>query len=207
VAGELRVDRLVRPGTQLGGPLDADNEVDVTKPSPVGEHRLVDDVPTRAHRGRRLLGRALNALEPATRLDLDDVQAAGMKMLEKAALVLEALTRRQRDRTIAIARRPCGISAHDLALQPHQPRTRHEGREIRRGENQPVSEELHGVYVGTNARESETPCTCSSSTNPENPTTAYSRWAERRCAPTNGEFCGTAGEPASPSIAGRKIGR
>ena len=88
-ARELRVERLVAPGAEIGRLLDAEQEVGEPAPAAIREDALEDDVDAVSHRLDRLGLR----LVPAAQLELDlaDVPELRAQRLRVGALVLVAL--------------------------------------------------------------------------------------------------------------------
>ena len=112
---ELRVRDFVGPRAEPARLLDLAQEIRAAVPALAAERRLIDHVRTRAHRGQRLLDRAVVRL----RIDLDDLPAAGRaQVLEVRLLVLDAaLAQQHPDRIVPerLVRAAFGVSAIELA--------------------------------------------------------------------------------------------
>ena len=144
-AGELGVGDLVAVLAELGGAVDAKEEVGVAAQPLAQEGRLVDHLGADAH---RLLGAGGGLEQGGMRAvalgDPDDLPAVGLQRGEVAILVLVALAGQQ----LGV----CPSLRHDLQVTP-RPRQVQRGQvragevvvEIARGEDQVVVEELHGL--------------------------------------------------------------
>jgi len=86
---ELRVPGLVGEGAEVGGLLDANEEVGDPAPAARGEDALVDDLDARAERLLRALRRGRETL--LAEADLDDLAPLLEQGREKRRLVLLAL--------------------------------------------------------------------------------------------------------------------
>ena len=91
-ASELRVPRLVSPRTERGQLGNSNEEVSDSAPRVVLEHRLVDDVHARTHRG---LGRVRCSGPVVALRDLDNRFPLRAEPLEPRALVVHALAPQQ----------------------------------------------------------------------------------------------------------------
>ena len=142
VPRELRVERLVAPRAEVGGRVDAEEEVGDAAPAVADERRLVDDLDAGAH---RLLGLARAAL-PVDGLagEIDDLPALVPQPLEVGLLVLVALAEDQLG-LVVLERRRDELAARDLERKGREVLAGEVGRHVGRRQRERSVAELHRV--------------------------------------------------------------
>ena len=143
-AGELGVGDLVAVGAEVGGPIDAEEEVGVAAQPVAEEGRLVDDVGTGAQGLLGLDGGGLQSGAGAVigKRDLDDLPALGLQRLEVASLVLVSLASQQLRISTPVGRIP-NLPPSTSQVQRRQMVTGEKVVQVAGRENQLLVKYLH----------------------------------------------------------------
>lgn len=145
-ARELRVVRLIAPSAQLGGLVDADEEVGASTPAITGEGRLVDDLGAFAHRRHGRIVRGLEGTGFARQLDLDNLAALLAEELEIASLVEVPLLRDQLGERLPSVR-PLSFPERNLERERGQMWAREVSRQVGRREQQLSVSQEHRLSI------------------------------------------------------------